>query len=392
MLLLVSGLDTLGDDLQADRLSQTHDGLKHGRIHTRGFGEEEFARQLHRLQRQVPQRRKTRPSGVKIVQPDPQPLIVESTQVSDSRRRSHRRFADLDDERIRWQAEDGGQVCEPIGHIGTYRGRPADNISLHAFGRVSAAFVSAGVTLSHGSERRVPPVTTWSLGRWARVTDRLEGAPEGTSLGARIAQAAKSLLAADAVSLTMSTKGFFSAINGADEVARTLDELQFTVGQGPTVDAMTAIAPVIVEDLRELPEEIGLTSFYAAAGEYGVRALVALPMRVGAARLGVLTAYKHAPGWLSAEQYADGLVLASLATSLLLEEQARVVEGEVSASFDHGLKSYANVHLAAGILSERLNLPIDQALIRLRATAFANDVPLHVLADQVVHGDTQMEN
>ena len=235
-------------------------------------------------------------------------------------------------------------------------------------------------------------MTTWSLGRWSRVTALLESAPEGTPLGSRIAQAAKTLLAADAVSLTMSTKGFFSAINGADETARTLDELQFTVGQGPTVDAMSSIAPVIVEDLREMPQEVALTSFHTAAGEHGIRALVALPMRVGAARLGVLTAYKHAPGWLGAGQYADGLVLASLATNLLLEEQARAASGEISTSFEQGLKSYANVHLAAGILSERLNLPIDQALIRLRATAFANDVPLHVLAHQVVHGDTEIEN
>lgn len=253
------------------------------------------------------------------------------------------------------------------------------------------AIGACGVTLGCGSKRMASPVTTWSLGRWSRVTELLDNAPEGSSLGVRIAEAAKTLLAADAVSLSMSTKGFFAAINGADEAARMLDELQFTVGQGPTVDAMTAIAPVIVENLADRPEDIGLASFYAAAREYGIRALVAFPMRVGAARLGVLTAYKHAPGWLGAEQYADGIVLASLATNLLLEEQARAASGEISESFDHGLKTYANVHLAAGILSERLNLPIDQALVRLRATAFATDVPLHVLADQVVNGHTEIE-
>jgi hypothetical protein len=260
-----------------------------------------------------------------------------------------------------------------------------------ALGVGSVAFPTSSVTLGCGSIRKVVVLTTWSLGRWGRVTEAVESAPEGSPLGARISEAAKSLLAADAVSLTMSTDGFFSAINGADEAARTLDALQFTVGQGPTVDAMTAIAPVIVNDISELPEYVGLASFIATAEQLDIRALVAFPMRLGAARLGVLTAYRHSTGWLGAGQYADGLILASLATNLLLEEQARSSHGEISESFDTGLKSYANVHLAAGIISERLNLPIDQALVRLRATAFANDVPLHVLAMQVVYGDTEIE-
>jgi hypothetical protein len=105
----------------------------------------------------------------------------------------------------------------------------------------------------------------------------------------------------------------------------------------------------------------------------------------------VLTAYREHEGWISAEQYADGLVLASLTTTLLLQEQARQSPGTVSAPFEAGLRANAEVHLAAGMLSERLHLSIGDALVRLRSAAFARDIPLHILARQFVNGETEIE-
>lgn len=257
-------------------------------------------------------------------------------------------------------------------------------------GGVVPAFWTGWVNLRHDTRRRTRLVADWSSDRWLRIKGMFT--VEGSSpLGEQVITVAKELLASDAVSLCMQTDGFLTAINGGDEAARALDEVQFTVGTGPTIDALTAHAPIVVPDLRRIANGITDVTFVGAAQRAGIAGMVAFPMRVGAARLGVLTSYRNEPGWVSAEQYADGLVLASIATTLLLEEQARQSPGTMSDPFEAGLQSNAEVHLAAGMLSERLQVSVADALVRLRSAAFARDIPLHILARQFVSGQTEIE-
>lgn len=233
-------------------------------------------------------------------------------------------------------------------------------------------------------------MTNWSSDRWVRIREMMNA--EGVlPVGQQVIAAAKEILSSDAVSLCMQADGFLTSINGGDAVARSLDEVQFTVGAGPTIDALTSAAPIVVPDVQGMGDGITNATFVGAAESADISAMVAFPMRLGAARVGVLTAYRRRAGWISAEQYADGLVLTSLATSLLLEEQARQSPGTVSEPFESGLQSNAHVHLAAGMLSERLNVSIADALVRLRSAAFARDIPLHTLAKQVINRETEIE-
>ncbi|MFI6823741.1 hypothetical protein ACIBJE_22805 [Micromonospora sp. NPDC050187] len=63
--------------------------------------------------------------------------------------------------------------------------------------------------------------------------------------------------------------------------------------------------------------------FAPAAVLAGVRAVFALPLRIGGIRVGVLDLYRARAGDLGAEQLADALVLADTASAVLLDDAAR---------------------------------------------------------------------
>jgi hypothetical protein len=103
-----------------------------------------------------------------------------------------------------------------------------------------------------------------------------------------------------------------------DVVGETLAEVQITLGEGPCHDAMNSGVPVLVADLAD-----GTGHQWAAFGEVAIRAgavaVFAFPMRIGAIRVGVLGTYRDKEGQLDVFQLGSALILADIATMLLLD-------------------------------------------------------------------------
>src|SRR5260370_19279447 len=70
-----------------------------------------------------------------------------------------------------------------------------------------------------------------------------------------------------------------------DEVSHLIEELQYTLGEGPCVDAYQDGIVVIEPDLAD-PVSSRWPFFTPSALQAGVRAVFGFPMRVGAVRLG----------------------------------------------------------------------------------------------------------
>src|SRR6202161_2523869 len=110
---------------------------------------------------------------------------------------------------------------------------------------------------------------------------------------------------------------------GGDVVWRTegvsvrLDDLQFTLGQGPGVDAAASGELVLEPDLGAVPAQ-RWPVFTPAALDLGVRAVFAVPLQIGAIRVGVLLAQRDAPGLVDGGVLTDMLVFADAATGALL--------------------------------------------------------------------------
>jgi GAF domain-containing protein len=166
-------------------------------------------------------------------------------------------------------------------------------------------------------------------------------------------------------------------------LAGQVEELQFALGEGPCVEAFEHGAPVLEPDLasRGVARWPG---FARAALALGVGAVFALPLRVGAARVGALDMARDIPGPLGAEGLAEALVLAEVATSAVLFLQSGAPVGTMAATLSLAGSNRIVVHQATGMVSVQLGVTVGDALARLRGFAVTADRPLeHVAADVV---------
>jgi len=129
--------------------------------------------------------------------------------------------------------------------------------------------------------------------------------------------------------------------------------------------------------------------FAVAAMQAGAGAIFAFPLRIGAIRAGVLGLYRVRPGPLTAFQLGDALVFADTATLLLLEAQDQAAGDRDPAAGPGGQPAglalhRAEIDQATGMLTEQLGTGIAEALLRLRAYAYAHDRRLADVADDIV--------
>ena len=94
--------------------------------------------------------------------------------------------------------------------------------------------------------------------------------------------------------------------------------------------------------------------------------------------------YRTRPGPLTPQQLADALVFADIALHLLLDSSSGI-SGQADYHPLDGLSdSRAEVYQAVGMISVQLSVTLEEALVRLRAHAFAVSVPLGDVAGDVV--------
>ncbi|MET9618412.1 GAF and ANTAR domain-containing protein [Kitasatospora indigofera] len=159
----------------------------------------------------------------------------------------------------------------------------------------------------------------------------------------------------------------------SDDLARTFDDLEFTLGEGPGHDVVTSGMSVLVPDLARIHADRwpGLT---VELGPLPVRALFCFPLAVGAIQVGALTTLRRTRGPLTGAQADDAFVLASALTSLFLDCPDCPDDGTRTPTGPALLR--AVVHQATGMVSVQLEVPLPVALVRLRAYAFASGRPI----------------
>ncbi|MEV0126536.1 GAF and ANTAR domain-containing protein [Streptomyces sp. NPDC050703] len=173
----------------------------------------------------------------------------------------------------------------------------------------------------------------------------------------------------------------------SDATGTAVEDLQYTLGEGPSLDAVRTGEQVMVPDLRAVPAH-QWPALLPPLLEHPVRALYVMPLQLGVIRLGCLTGRRDRPGPLTRDQMSDVLILAEAATLMLLSpDGARDVGSEGPLPLHRAL-----LHQAVGVLSVRLDVPVDEALARLRAYAFTHERPILEVADDVLNGRSRLEN
>ena len=126
-------------------------------------------------------------------------------------------------------------------------------------------------------------------------------------------------LAGAAVSL-MNDDGQQAVVGASTSVAAELEELQFELGEGPGVDAFRMERPLFFSCLAE-GAVARWPAFGRAALDAGIGAIFALPLHVGAIRLGSLGLYRVPPGQLDGKETSTALAYADAAVVVLIHLQ-----------------------------------------------------------------------
>jgi GAF domain-containing protein len=168
-----------------------------------------------------------------------------------------------------------------------------------------------------------------------------------------------------------------------NDVSSLIEELQYTLGEGPCIDAHRQHSPVAEPDLAH-PATIRWAEFARSAVDAGARAVFGFPITVGDIHVGALNLYRDRPGPLTADQHADALVVADVAGRAIITMQADAVPGALGPELESGGNFRFVVHQAAGMVAVQLGIPVDDALLRLRGHAFSTGRPVSDVAHDVV--------
>jgi GAF domain-containing protein len=171
-----------------------------------------------------------------------------------------------------------------------------------------------------------------------------------------------------------------------DDVSERIEELQFSLGEGPCVDAVSTGVPVLIADLLA-PNGAAVDRwpvFMGGAEAAGVRAVFAFPLRIGAITVGALDLYNDQPGDLDGVQLPAALMAADAAALALLHVDTDGTTGFADDFASRG--SYQmQVHQATGMVQVQLDVTTEEAFLMLRARAFTLGRSLADVANDVVN-------
>ncbi len=175
-------------------------------------------------------------------------------------------------------------------------------------------------------------------------------------------------------------RGTFGVSNATIGV---VEELQFTLGEGPCIDAYNTEQPVFEPDLVE-PSINRWPAFSGPAVEAGVRAVFGFPISSNTSPLGALDIYLDRPGDLHADQVTDAIALAAVIGTTVLALQAHALPGTLAPEIDSSFEHRAVVHQATGMVSAQLRISVAAALDRIRAHAYTQSRPINDVARDIV--------
>jgi hypothetical protein len=235
------------------------------------------------------------------------------------------------------------------------------------------------------------------LGRLGRlVADLYRADPDGVrngdrgrhdfeSIATRACATCIELLDVDGAGIVLvDEEGIVCAVVAAGvDSATTMEEIQLVVGEGPALDAHATGEPVLVPNLGAVPTA-RWPGFVSGVMQTGICSIFSYPLGVSAVRLGALDLSREAPGALDAQQQLDASALAEIVTRRLLRTGADADAGGLGLGAGDRRPLRVEVHQAAGMVSEQLDIRTADALVLLRAAAYACDRSIEALAHEVV--------
>lgn len=222
------------------------------------------------------------------------------------------------------------------------------------------------------------------LGRVGQIMADAIGRDDGVPLPERLCLACVEALAVHSAAISlMGGSTTPTATFASDAMSASIDQLQFTLGDGPCLDAYGSGLPVLVCDMGGAD---GARWPMLAAGLAGavprLGAVVASPLQVNGTAFGVLSLYCLQPCGPAAVDRGAVQIAVDASTLALLAALAQVEH--TPTWLDEPGTVGVEVEQAVGMIMAQLETSAEVVVVRLRAKAFAEEVPIVDLARAVV--------
>lgn len=215
-----------------------------------------------------------------------------------------------------------------------------------------------------------------------------------------ICDAAMLRAGADGAALAVLSRSALSRelIYATDSLAQQLDELQYTIGEGPCFDAYLDDSPQFHPELTSVAQASRWPTFAADATQLGAHALFAFPVPDGQRPAGVLELYRRSVGGLDAAECAAVVACTAMIGELLLSNWKHHVArfGDVEEAFDAAATTgvahseaanpftRTQIHVAGGMVAIQLDINPDEGVDRLRAYSYACGRRLSSVAADII--------
>ena len=211
---------------------------------------------------------------------------------------------------------------------------------------------------------------------FAELSEELHGdVSEPLTFEKVIKRAVETIPGCDHASITLRGRRGRAATGAAtDEPATQADALQYTLEEGPCVDAAFESTDFVIDDLRS---EQRWPQWAAATAELGLRSALAIRLHSDSETLGALNLYSDTPGAYDDEARTIALIFASHAADAM--SNARLVSGLRAA-----MESRHTIGIAQGVLAVRYDISYERAFQVLHRLSNDRNIKLRDLAQQII--------
>lgn len=217
----------------------------------------------------------------------------------------------------------------------------------------------------------------------AAVLNAIRSGGDRETLPVSICRACVGSMPIDGAALSLIDHNFHpERVASSDRATERVEEVQVTVGEGPVFQAFALGAPVLIAEMDSGISE-RWPAFAEAIALTEMSAVFVFPLQIGAIRLGALSLYRRTPGSLAPDDLSEALRVADVVSMLFLGSGGDLAEDFAEQWLDESSWT-GEVHQATGMLIAQLGVDAEEAFVRLRAFAFARNVPLSEVARAVV--------
>lgn len=226
---------------------------------------------------------------------------------------------------------------------------------------------------------------------------RAKGESLFVGLGA-ICDTAARLTGVDGAAVAVLTGDVRELVHATDPLAQQIDELQFTLGEGPCLDAYGHNRDELWATIEGGEFARRWPLFTAEVVPLGVAAVFAFPVDGAARPIGVLELYRRTPGALAPREVEAARTCTTAISHRLgsnWQSQLRRSGSAQAAIEAVGVRDGASihaddrftrgqVHIAAGMVAVQLKISTQDGMTRLRAYAYAERRSVVAVAADVV--------